>query len=616
MGPSLLLALLAPTASAADGVDGHHFQPIPTNGGPLDLVEVWQPVAEDGRSFAFQALFDASGGSLVRVTQDWDGTTEIPLLDDVFAVNVGARAALSRRLALTATLPVYLSSVGVDGAQGAGVGDLRLALPVGLLVPERQGFSVGVVPRVDLPSGDAAKLLGGGGVGVGALAAAGWRTERVTADVNVGYAHNPVVTFDNYVGGDRLLASIGGGYAITPSLGVRLEGLYEQALAKNVVPGTDSPGEALLSVRGHQGAGFSWEVGGGAGLTDGVGAPTWRAFAGVGWARIVGPKVATPPVVVDTDPDHDGVLAEADACPDAPETVNAYKDDDGCADALADWTLALVNDQGAPVIGALVTVDGKVLRSDVNGVATLTGHAPEERLIASVTAVGYHDATVQVARLAEGPNRTTFTPEWLPGNVRFFVHDAAGRPMAATLTLYGPTAMPPLPIPPAGNLQTILPPGQWRVLASAPGLGGEGRVLEVDPTVSKLTIVELGLSPPVVSLEKGAIVLSDAALFNADEAALRPDADRALGQVLGVLVAHPELQHLEIQGHTDNVGDDAHNLDLSQRRADAVRAWLLAQGIPADRLVAKGYGETAPVRSNATEAGRAANRRVELRALK
>lgn len=66
----------------------------------------------------------------------------------------------------------------------------------------------------------------------------------------------------------------------------------------------------------------------------------------------------------------------------------------------------------------------------------------------------------------------------------------------------------------------------------------------------------------------------------------------------------------ELQGHTDNVGKDAYNLKLSQRRADSVKAYVVGKGIDAERIAAKGYGETKPVADNTTEAGRAANRRV------
>lgn len=70
--------------------------------------------------------------------------------------------------------------------------------------------------------------------------------------------------------------------------------------------------------------------------------------------------------------------------------------------------------------------------------------------------------------------------------------------------------------------------------------------------------------------------------------------------------------NIEVAGHTDNRGSDKYNLKLSQRRAEAVRTYLISKGIAADRLTAKGYGESQPVADNATDEGRFKNRRVEL----
>ena len=85
-------------------------------------------------------------------------------------------------------------------------------------------------------------------------------------------------------------------------------------------------------------------------------------------------------------------------------------------------------------------------------------------------------------------------------------------------------------------------------------------------------------------------------------------------QLLEVLQADTGLS-LEIQGHTDADGSDAYNLDLSDRRAKSVVAWLVAKGIDAGRLQGEGKGEAAPVASNATADGKALNRRVEIRKL-
>jgi outer membrane protein OmpA-like peptidoglycan-associated protein len=110
---------------------------------------------------------------------------------------------------------------------------------------------------------------------------------------------------------------------------------------------------------------------------------------------------------------------------------------------------------------------------------------------------------------------------------------------------------------------------------------------------------------------RGLIVNVSDVLFDTGEHTLRPGAREKLARVAGILLAYPGLT-LEVDGHTDSVGDDAYNLALSERRAETVRGYLVQQGIPASTIVARGFGEAQPVASNDLAAGRQQNRRVEL----
>ena len=87
--------------------------------------------------------------------------------------------------------------------------------------------------------------------------------------------------------------------------------------------------------------------------------------------------------------------------------------------------------------------------------------------------------------------------------------------------------------------------------------------------------------------------------------------------ILGMLasIARNCDTKLEIAGHTDSVGDSSVNLKLSQRRADAVRRYLVQRGVDAENIQAKGYGEAQPIADNATEEGRKSNRRIEFRVI-
>ena len=99
--------------------------------------------------------------------------------------------------------------------------------------------------------------------------------------------------------------------------------------------------------------------------------------------------------------------------------------------------------------------------------------------------------------------------------------------------------------------------------------------------------------------------------FDTDATAIKPDSQLIVAEIVKLLKANPGL-NLEVQGHTDNSGTPAHNQQLSGGRASSVLGALLAQGIDAGRLTARGYGQTKPIADNATEDGKAKNRRVEL----
>jgi outer membrane protein OmpA-like peptidoglycan-associated protein len=110
---------------------------------------------------------------------------------------------------------------------------------------------------------------------------------------------------------------------------------------------------------------------------------------------------------------------------------------------------------------------------------------------------------------------------------------------------------------------------------------------------------------------RGLIVNMSDVLFDTASATLKPGAREKLARVAGVLLAYPGLE-IEVEGHTDSVGSDEYNVGLSERRAASVRSYLVSQGIPRETIEAMGFGESRPVVSNSTAAGRQQNRRVEL----
>ncbi|HEX9732726.1 MAG TPA: OmpA family protein [Thermoanaerobaculia bacterium] len=216
---------------------------------------------------------------------------------------------------------------------------------------------------------------------------------------------------------------------------------------------------------------------------------------------------------------------------------------------------------------------------------------------------------------------------------------ACGGGNAAEPSAPAPSAAPAGAAPPAGDWQDPEPEGA-QALAEQVALAEHNRdkTTRLRPSTTRLrmsmtTLVDrtTGLSGRRTGLDAAAtglderlgrlraeetatevtIRLPGALLFDFDSAAIRPDAERSLRDVVEVIAAYGG-RPVRIEGHTDSVASDAYNRELSQRRADAIRGWLEAHGVAAGRLTTVGHGESRPVADNGTAAGRQQNRRVEV----
>jgi outer membrane protein OmpA-like peptidoglycan-associated protein len=108
------------------------------------------------------------------------------------------------------------------------------------------------------------------------------------------------------------------------------------------------------------------------------------------------------------------------------------------------------------------------------------------------------------------------------------------------------------------------------------------------------------------------ITLSGSVVFASNQASILPAAQSRLNQVSEALLSTDSLRNLVVEGHTDSIGSEAYNMQLSQRRADSVRSYLISRGYPADKIEASGIGEIRPIASNSNPEGRSNNRRVEI----
>lgn len=160
----------------------------------------------------------------------------------------------------------------------------------------------------------------------------------------------------------------------------------------------------------------------------------------------------------------------------------------------------------------------------------------------------------------------------------------------------------PCPVPAPAPLAAEPEPAP---LAAAP---------EPEPAPAPLAAVPAPAPAPLAAVTEPAPAMTlvlEGVNFDFDKAVIRPQDYARLDQDVDALKAWGDVD-VEVAGHTCNIGTEEYNLGLSQRRAEAVRNYLVSKGVPAERLTVRGYGESRPAFSNATREGRALNRRVEL----
>jgi outer membrane protein OmpA-like peptidoglycan-associated protein len=123
----------------------------------------------------------------------------------------------------------------------------------------------------------------------------------------------------------------------------------------------------------------------------------------------------------------------------------------------------------------------------------------------------------------------------------------------------------------------------------------------------------VSVDEPVVEIESERLSLKDSIQFDSGKDTIKRQSFKILDQIAKLILEHPELRRIRVEGHTDNIGSAAYNKDLSERRAASVVRYLAEKGVARTRLVPAGFGFERPVASNATALGRAKNRRVEFR---
>jgi OOP family OmpA-OmpF porin len=269
--------------------------------------------------------------------------------------------------------------------------------------------------------------------------------------------------------------------------------------------------------------------------------------------------------------------------------------------------------------GAIVSFPGSDLTSlsTANDGRFVTYELPPGQVRFSIAHPEYHsgDCAGTIPE-AGGDVNVSCSLEALPrlGIVRGRVIGDNGQPVTgATVNVTGPQAFSVLTDPNGGFARQGLPPGTYQARVESDSHLITTASFDVRPRETTEPTITVVARPTrsQVQLRARELTIRRQINFATDSAEILPDSIPLMTEIADALMRHPELTGIEIQGHTDNRGGSERNMTLSQQRADAVRQWLITAGIAADRLTARGYGDTRPVAPNITAGGRARNRRVQ-----
>jgi OOP family OmpA-OmpF porin len=540
-------------------------------------------------------------------------------LEHLATLDLMATVTLGRRLQIGLTLPVsYETGQAINPAtayplggeetqSGFALGDPRLDVKVRLTRPGLTGVGAALGAFATLPTGQhtgSARYVADSTVALGGRGIVDVREGRFFAAANLGFVWRPdALTLFSTKVGTQLLWGAGAGVVATP----RVSFLAEVFGSSDLSSAQQSNGvEADLAARYTLGD-LSFTLGGGAGLVRAVGTPVARAFLGATWApvrvdadsdgvddsvdRCVGEAEDRDGYddldgCPDADNDGDGMADDADRCPDQPEDRDNFQDSDGCPDLDND------ND-GIP--------DGYDScprePEDRDGDHDEDGCPDNDRDHDGVS--DENDRCPGEAEDMDGAQDEDGCPD--PDNDNDGVLDVNDQCSDQPETRNGFQDEDGCPDSTPDRDSDGIPDDRDRCPGEPEtfnGLQDEDGCPEGAPALASVTDGQIRITEPVNFMLSSDQIVGGQSF-------------RVLDTVVSLLNAHPEIRGVEIQGHTDDRGNPIANRALSQRRANAVKVYLVAHGVSAERLFTVGHGPDRPVEEARTLAARARNRRVE-----
>jgi OmpA-OmpF porin, OOP family len=481
--------------------------------------------------------------------------------------HVGASLVMWERVRFGVNLPVLVYSradaltqdgVTVSPADEFTLGDPRLGADVRLFGQYGEVASLALGVRVHLPVGSRDAFASDGKVRIvprlSFAGQAGVFEYAVQSGINIR------TRGDDFVG-----VPMGSSWEFGGAAGVRL-------LERRLLVGPEVYGATVISdgqagffetqstplegvIGGHYFAegGLRFGLGAGPGLTRGLGSPQWRVLGSIEWSPApIEPAPVYPGPEQDTD--KDGIRDSRDACVHEPGPVNADPDKHGCPPRDTDRDGILDEDDQCVREPGVASSDPKM-----------------------------HGCPIQAPRDTDGDGI-------------FDEQDACvnepGQP-SEDKQKHG------CPLPPDADKDGILDAQDaCSTIAGAPS---------DDPSKHGC---------PKAAIVGDQIKILERIEFDTKKATIRDTSEGVLNAVLQIMIEHPEIELISIEGHTDNRGNNWFNNKLSRDRAAAVVRWLVQHGVEKSRMTSKGYGPSSPIDSNETDEGRQNNRRVEFHIVK
>ncbi|TXD42996.1 OmpA family protein [Lujinxingia vulgaris] len=275
---------------------------------------------------------------------------------------------------------------------------------------------------------------------------------------------------------------------------------------------------------------------------------------------------------------------------------------------------------GEPVGDARIYYTNQTLAGQLsgaeNGVFRSYGFEPGEALELRVVHPHYEEAVASTTVVeGEGTLEVKLTPLPRQAWVRGQVTDAEGGPLAnATVRLSGEDGPVEVMTDEEGRFEAELQSGEYTVAAKAEGYLTAGQDVSLEPDAEMQMVLSLSeAGEQLVELSEEEIRINERIYFETGAATILERSFNVLNQVAAVLLENPQIELVQIEGHTDDVGDSEFNMELSQARAEEVRNYLVERGIRLERLGAQGFGSERPLVPNTSNRNRSLNRRVEFK---